>query len=55
MQGDENFSEKCELLKSKLDHLLDVLKEEQLQVSLSEQVNIFWGKFIKILTKICLH
>lgn len=32
MQGDDDFSEKCQLLKSKLNHLLQVLQEEQKQV-----------------------
>lgn len=32
MQGDEDFSGKCQLLKLKLDHLLQVLREEQQQV-----------------------
>ncbi|XP_065210954.1 diacylglycerol kinase eta-like isoform X2 [Planococcus citri] len=32
MQGDEDFSEKCLLLKSKLNHLLQVLQEEQKQM-----------------------
>lgn len=39
VQGDEDFSEKCQLLKAKLDRLLQALKEEQLQLD-SVQVKI---------------
>jgi len=34
MQGDEDFSSKCHLLKTKLEHLLLMLKEEQSEVDL---------------------
>lgn len=41
MQGDDDFSEKCLLLKSKLDHLLQVLQEEQKQMDSALEMVIF--------------
>lgn len=43
LHGDQDLNEKCDQLKSKLSHLLNVLKDEQLFSKSSLSVSSFLG------------